>query len=395
MAAKCYVIIGAGVAGVTAAETIRGADPAGEILLLSKEKELPYSRPMLSKAPLMSMELKPMALHEASWYRAQRIELRLGTTAERLDPENHRILCGGEWIAYDACILATGAYNFIPPFPGRENVEICDIRTLEDLRRVRRLAVPGGKAVVIGGGVIGLEIASEIRRYGMEVTVLEALDRLMPRLIDAETSAWLAERLPLDIVTGVKITGLRRAEGRSVVDAEGDRSWPCDLLVVSCGVRAETALAREAGLTCSRAIVVNERMETDVPDVYACGDCAEFRGVNYALWNQGQRQGAVAGANAAGGSAVYTGCDSSLVMQLDDVGVFALGDLGQSGDGYTVEEYELPAPASLQVDPRRPAVPGRGKKVWKDGRLKGVALLGNLTSMNDWKRELLEGRNAE
>jgi len=395
MAERRYVIIGAGVAAVTAAETIRKADAAGEILLLSREKELPYARPMLSKSPLLSMELKRMTLHDAAWYWEHRITLRLGTTVDGLDTDRHAVYCGDEEIPYDKCILATGSRNFIPPFPGRETVDACDIRTIDDLRRVRRLAVPGGKAVVIGGGVIGLEMAAEIGRYGMSVTVLEALDRLMPRLIDADTSAWLERHLPLDIVTGVSITALRRQGNKTVVEDKTGRSWTCDLLIVSCGIRAETALAREAGITCDRAIVVNEKMETSAPDVYACGDCAEFRGVNVALWNQGLAQGAVAGANASGGEAYYAGCDSSLIMMMDGVGLFALGDLGQSGEGYRVEEYDWPALQSLLVDPRRPAVPGHGRKVWKDGRLVGAVLLGDLTRMYEWKREVLERRTTE
>ena len=392
MRVKRYVIVGAGIAGVTAAEAIRAADAAGEILLLSAERELPYARPMLSKAPLLSMELKPLALHDRAWYAEKRIDLRLGCRADRLDPAARRLSCGGESIFYDKCILATGARNFIPPFPGREDVEICDVRTLDDLRRLRRRAVPGGKAVVIGGGVIGLEMAAELRHYGIRTTVLEAMDRLMPRLIDADTSAWLVGNLPIEVVTGVSIAALRREGGRTVVEEKDGRRWTCDLLVVSCGVRADTDLARGAGIACDRAITVNERMETSAPDVYACGDCAAFRGFNAALWSQGQAQGRVAGVNAAGGSAVYTGCDTSLVMTMGDLGLFALGDLGQNGgDDLRVEESDWPASEGLLIDSRRPAVPGHGRRVYRDDKLIGAALLGDLTKMQEWKRELLEG----
>ena len=386
-----YVIVGAGIAGVTAAEAVRRQDPTGEILLLSRERELPYSRPLLSKAPLLSLELKRMALHDAAWYRELGIDLRLGVEAEALDPAAHSLICGGQSISYDRCVLATGAYNFIPPFAGRDEVEICDIRTLEDLRRVRRLSVPGGRAVVIGGGVIGLEMAAELGRYGMEVTVLEAMDRLMPRLIDSDTSDWLKRHLHLRVETGVNIALLRR-EGRQTVVEEADgRAWSCDLLLVSCGVRADIGLAQKAGIPCGRAILVNERMETGAADVWACGDCASFRGFNAALWSQGLAQGRVAGTNAAGGSAVYSGCDTSLTVMMDKVGLFALGDLGQAGGDYRIEESDWPASRDLLVDPRRPSVPGHGRKVWKDGKLVGVALLGDLTRMYAWKKLLLEG----
>lgn len=394
---KRYVVIGAGIAGLSAAEAIRRQDSRGRIVLLSGEAELPYARPMLSKAPLLSMELKKLSLRQPSWYRSQDIDLRLGVMAEELDPGAGTVtLRGGERLAYDKCVLATGARNFIPPFPGREEVPLCDVRTLEDLRRMRRMAEGSKRAVIIGGGVIGLEVAAELYHYGLETTVLEAMDYLMPRLIGPKTSDWLRAQLPgLHVETGVAVAGLRR-EGQTIfVDEKNGRSWPCELLVVSCGVRADTALAQQAGIACERAIVVNQRMETSAEGVYACGDCAQFQGFNAALWSQGQEQGRVAGTNAAGGCAVYTGCDTSLVLNLDGVALFALGDLGQSGGAdYEIEESSWGQRKTFQVDPRRPAVPGRGLRVWKGEKLVGVSLMGDLTKMQAWKTQLLKERDG-
>ena len=397
MAEKKYVIIGAGIAGVSAAEAIRREDPAGQITLLSVERELPYARPMLSKAPLLSWELKKLALHKAEWYREQKIDLRLGAAAETLDTEKRTVSCGGETLPYDRCVLATGARNFVPPFQGRESVPICGVRTIEDLRLVRRAAGRGKRAVIIGGGVIGLEMAAELNRYGLEVTVLEAMEFLMPRLIDKRISLWLQEQLPsLHIVTGVAIQGLRQEGGVTIVEEKDGRSWSCELLIVACGVRADTALAQAAGITCERAIVVNERMETSAEGVYACGDCAQYQGFNAALWSQGLTEGTVAGSNAAGVHMTYEGCDTSLVLNLAGVGLFALGDLGQNDDGhYRVEETSWGARTPFQVDPRRPAVPGRGVRVWRDEKLVGAALMGDLTKMQAWKTEVLAQRRAK
>ena len=392
MREKCYVIIGTGAAGVTAAEVIRQEDPDGRIILLSKERELPYARPMLSKAPLLSLELKKLPIHSAAWYQEQQIELRLGAVADGLDTERKLVSCGGETLSYDKCILATGANNFVPPFQGRENVTIYGIRTKDDLRRVRRVAGSGKKVVIIGGGVIGLEMAAELSHYGLEVTVLEAMEQLMPRLINRGMSDWLCEQLPkLHIVTGVSIQSLRRDGEMTVVEEKDGRTWACDFLIVSCGVRADIALAQSAGIACERGIVVDEHMETSAKDVYACGDCAQFQGFSAALWSQGQSQGTVAGSSAAGVPMTYTGCDTSLILNLDGVAIFALGDLGQrGGEEYRIEESSWEAKKPFQVDLRRPAVPGRGVKVWKNDRLVGVALLGDLTKMHQWKKELAE-----
>lgn len=397
MADKQYVVIGAGIAGVSAAEAIRRQDPDGEITLLSGERDLPYARPMLSKAPLLSLELKQLTLHPAEWYRQQGIRLRLDAAAQSLDPAGRTVVCGGEVLRYDKCVLAVGARNFIPPFPGAADVPLCGVRTLEDLRHVRRLAGGKRRAVVIGGGVIGLEMAAELSRYGLEVSVLEAMPSLMPRLIGENISCWLQEQLPqLHIHTGVSIRRLYRDGGETVVENGDGKCWRCDILLVSCGVRADTDLAQKAGIICERAVVVNERMETSVPDVYACGDCAQFQGSNAALWNQGLRQGVTAGTNAAGGDAVYAGCDTSLALNLDGVGLFALGDLGQSGGrAYRIEEESWPARRTFQVDPRRPAVPGKSIRVWRGKQLTGVALLGDLRRMQALKAELLEQRRGE
>ena len=386
---KRYVIIGAGIAGITTAETIRSLDQDGEIIIFSKEKELPYSRPMLSKSPLLSLGLKSFALHDEEWYREQNIDLRLGVSVDKLDVEEQNILAGGRSISYDRCIIATGASNFIPPFKGREDVEICDIRKISDLKHLRRLAFPGGKAVVIGGGVIGLEMAAEIRRYGMEVTVLEAMPRLMPRLIDERTSDLLTERLPFEVFTGVNILKLSREGEETVIEDDQGRSWNCDLLIVSCGVRADVSLALDAGIACNRAIMVNQKMETSAKNVYACGDCAEFEGFNAALWGEGLAQGEVAGRNAAGDESIYTGCDTSLVMMMDDLGLFSMGDLGQTGEGYVIEEREWQPEARLLIDPRRPEKEGFSRKIFKDGKLVGAVLIGDLTSMNEIKEEIL------
>ena len=344
---------------------------------------------MLSKSPLLSLGLKSFALHDEEWYREQNIDLRLGVSVDKLDVEEQNILAGGRSISYDKCIIATGASNFIPPFKGREEVEICDIRKISDLKHLRRLAFPGGKAVVIGGGVIGLEMAAEIRRYGMEVTVLEAMPRLMPRLIDERTSDLLTKRLPFEVFTGVNILKLSRKGEETVIEDDLGRSWNCDLLIVSCGVRAEVSLALDAGIACNRAIVVNQKMETSAKNVYACGDCAEFEGFNAALWSEGLAQGEVAGRNAAGEESIYTGCDTSLVMMMDDLGLFSMGDLGQTGEGYVIEEREWQPEARLLIDPRRPEKEGFSRKIFKDGKLVGAVLIGDLTSMNEIKEEIL------
>ena len=186
--------------------------------------------------------MKKLALHPQKWYTDRDIELRLGVAARHLDTQRRTVDCGGETLPYDRCVLALGANNFIPPFQGREEVPLCGLRTLDDLRRLQRLALGKERAVVIGGGVIGLELAAELVRYGLEVSVLEAMPSLMPRLIGPDISRWLQEQLPrLHIHTGVSITRLYRSGEEMVVEADGGQ-WTCQVLAAACGVGVPTLL---------------------------------------------------------------------------------------------------------------------------------------------------------
>lgn len=392
-----YIIVGGGIAGVSAAEAIRENDRTSSILLFSDEKEIPYVRPMLTKHPLSSFDLWNADLHQLQWYEENQIELCCGCRVEKLQPEEHLIWADGEQYCYNKCILATGAYNFVPPFAGKDQNGIYTIRTKDDIRKLKETAMRGTRAVIIGGGVIGLECALELKRYGVEVAVLEAIQYLMPRQLDQETSTEFQNAVQeITIETNVsiqEITGSGWADGVTLADG---RTFPCDFVVVACGVRAHTELARDAGIVTERGIVVNERMETSDKDVYACGDCSQFQGINVALWSQGVEQGRVAGVNAAGGKAVYTGCDTSLVLNCDSIALFALGDLGQQADreeGYDIQVYRDAQKDRFFVNPRQFAY--YEKKVYREGKLVGAALIGNLSKMYALKKEIMEGRKSE
>ena len=391
MRKAAYVIAGAGVAGVSAAAAIRELDREGEILLADGEGDLPYARPMLTKRPLASFDRCDIPLHDEGWYREQRITLLRCARVEGLDAAAKTVRVGGETIEYGRCILATGASNFVPPFAGKDLPGLCTIRTKDDIRRIKAAALLGRRCVIIGGGVIGLECAFELCRYGLEVTVLEAMPYLMPRQLDEETSrAFQSQVRDFAIHTDVKIEALEGTEAVSAVRLADGRGFPCDFVVVACGVRANVSLAREAGIAVERAIVVNERMETSAPAVFACGDCAQYQGVNAALWSQGMEQGRVAGINAAGGSAAYTGCDMSLVLNSRRIALFALGDLGQNAagdDSYSIEVSRGAGKDRLYVNPRSGSF--YEKKVYRDGKLVGAALIGNLAAMYGLKEEIL------
>ena len=332
-----YVILGGGIAALSAAEAIRSRDKSGTILMISAEPHLPINRPMLTK-DLKTVITAPenLCVHDRQWYDDQNISLRLGCVVTGIDIRDKTVrTAGGESISYDKLIYALGAECFVPPISGRDKQGVITIRHLSDIAKLEQL-LPGAKnAVVIGGGVLGLEAASELMRAGMKVTILEATTQIIGRQVDADSAAALKqtiESMGAVCHEGVSIASIEGEEYVSGVRLEDGRIFPADFVVVSCGNRANVQIAKDAGITVERAIAVDQYMKTSERDIFACGDCAQFDGVNYQLWQEASTQGKVAGANAAGDKAVYT--NALLGMNLEGFGttLFAIGDPGKRMD---------------------------------------------------------------
>ncbi len=203
-----------------------------------------------------------------------------------MDAEQKTAETSAGTFSYGKCIYAMGAHNFIPPFPERPFRRI-PIRTDKDMNAIRRGSLLASHAVVIGGGVIGLEAAYMLTEQGLSVTVLETAPYLMPRLLDESCARYLQSRITaFQIHTGVKVLGMRGDTRVQFVEVEGMEPIPAGLVIVSCGVRANSEVFQKAGGTVERAIVVDEQMRTNLPDVFACGDCAQYQGLNTALWAQ-------------------------------------------------------------------------------------------------------------
>ncbi len=366
-----YLIIGGGAAAVSAAEAIRQRDGTGSITLLSAEDHLPINRPMLTK-DLERLEKDPNSIfmHPADWYAERDIALRLGVQATAIRPKERTVSADdGRTYAFDKLIYAAGAECFVPPLPGHDKPGVLTVRHLRDTAALQAARKQGAQnAVVIGGGVLGLEAASELMRFGLHVTVLEATPQIVGRQIDPDSASLLKAAMAgmgvacLEGVTIAEITGKDRAEGVALADG---RVFPAEIVIVSCGNRANIGIAKEAGIAAERAILVNERMETNVPCIYACGDCAQLAGVNFQLWQEAVNQGKVAGANAAGEPAAFANVPLGLSLEGFGTSLFAMGDAGKRQD--------LPY-KTVEV---RDAVAGRHEKYWFfGGRLEGAVVIG-------------------
>jgi len=344
------VIIGAHAAGVDAASAARKTNRTAEITLMTKQKRPGYSPcgiPYVLGGHISNFE--DLVLFPPSYFRMMKLDLRLQTTATRIDTEAKTVEIQDktgkqEKLEYDSLIIATGAYPFVPPIKGREKRGVYVLRTIEDGKKIDHAIKNAKSAVVIGAGLIGLETAVAFVERGLKTTAVELLPYVLPVMLDkdvADRVHKMLEEKGLRIIVGHgvdEILGTNKVSGVSVAGEE----IPADLVVVATGIRANTKLAEDAGIVLgeTRAIKTNMRMETfrkvnerirPLKDVYAVGDCAEsvsmitHRPLLSQLGTTAVRQAKVAGINAAGGYAIFPGCLGTAITKLFDLEIGVTG----------------------------------------------------------------------
>jgi NADPH-dependent 2,4-dienoyl-CoA reductase/sulfur reductase-like enzyme len=273
-----YLIVGGGMTADAAVRGIREVDPDGSIGLLSSDTHPPYDRPPLSKGLWKDKPLESVWRHTES----QRVTLHLGRTARRLDPRNKRVTDDhGTAYGYGKLLLATGGTPRRLPFGGDQ---IVYFRTLDDYRRLRALANPGRRFVVIGGGFIGSEVAAALTTSGAEVTIAFPDAGIGARMFPPDLSAFVTDfyrKKGVDVLPGQSVTGVEWRDGRAVVTArdargQGQRELAADGVVAGIGIVPNVELAKAAGLDVDNGIRVDASLRTSQPDVYAAGDVANF-----------------------------------------------------------------------------------------------------------------------
>jgi apoptosis-inducing factor 3 len=303
------VIVGAGAAGDATAEMLRRLGYRGPVTLVSRDDEdVPVDRPNLSKEYLDgSAPEEWIPVRGADFYKQQEIELLPRNEVTRLDPVRHEItLSGGRTLAYGALVLATGATPIRLDIPGATLPHVHALRTLPDSRAIVAAAKPGGRAVVLGSSFIGLEVAGSLRKRGLEVHVVSPDKSPLARVLGPELGEFVRE---LHEEKGVvfHLGHKPRSIGEQSVTLDEGSEIAADLVVMGVGVRPNTALAESAGLEVKNGVVVDERLHTSAPDVYAAGDIARYPtpdgDVRIEHWVVAQRQGQLVARNLLGGSA--------------------------------------------------------------------------------------------
>ena len=386
MSTQKLVVIGNGMAGARTVEEIimRGGGEQFDITMFGDEPSGNYNRIMLSQVLNGTRDVRDIFLHPQEWYVWNGIKLHAGVRAEHINREAKTVTGdNGLTVSYDKLLIATGSRPFVPPMEGMKLEDdspkpgIFVFRTLEDCRRIAGYANKCRKVAVIGGGLLGLEAARGLLNFGCEVHVVHLTERLMDVQLDSEASkilqtsmANMGVRVHLEKVTTAvlgddRVTGLQFKDG-STLD--------CDMVVVSCGIRPNSELAKECGLTVERAIVVDDQMRSvDDEDIYVVGECAQHQGKVYGLVAPLWEQGAVLADHITGknSNVAYPGSKISTKLKVLGVELASWGQTQASQEDDEIVAY---------------AEPKRGiykKLVIRDDQLIGGILMGDLTKASE------------
>jgi nitrite reductase (NADH) large subunit len=363
-----HVIVGGGVAGITAAAELAKRQ-AGEIVVYSEEPHPYYFRPRLPHFVGGQVVLENLFARSPAWYQERGIEVYLSSKVVHLLPGEKSIhLQSGEEVAYDRLLLATGGVPFVPPMEGVDKAGVFCLRTLDDAIAIKKYAAQCRQAVVIGGGLLGLETAKGLRDLGLEVTALEASTHLCPRQLDVEGASifqTLIERLGIEVgleADAEEVIGQDKVEGVVVRDG---RTYPADMLVVAAGIRCNIALAAHAGAKIEGCVDVDEHMATNMPDIYSAGDAAGYQGRTWGIIPIARAQALVAAANMAGERIAYQEPPPSTTLKIAGIALTSIGSAIPVGDGYF----------DIRVDD---AESGAYRKlVLHEGRLVGAIVIGD------------------
>ncbi len=374
-----YLIVGDGAAGTEAALELRRRSQTDEIILLSEEDAPPYRRPNLTRTlcgeavPDNQFYQKP-----AAFYTENRIDLRLGEKALKLDRSSRTVATSsGKVVDYDRLLLATGASARTLPVPGGTLPHVFKGRTLADFNALEKTIAgkSGLSAVVIGGGLLGLEFADGLLCRKLKVTVVEACPTPIPRQLDCRGAAIFSSILAACSGLTVRYGHCVKNIGNDAVTLDDGEIFKADVVVWAVGAVPNTELAAASGLTVGRGIAVDRFMRTADPAVFAAGDCAEIDGCVTGLWNPAREQGRVAAVNMAGGSEQYTAEFQAARFVGFGTKMYSAGMVGLEGDGVTVEYGG-------------DGVSTHSALTFRNGKLVGIMLLGDVSAALKFERRL-------
>lgn len=340
-----YLIIGNGIAGLSAAKEIRNNDSEGSIIMISSEPYHTYYRIKLTEYLSKDFEETELLVNKDSWYEEKDIKVQLNKVVETIDVEDQKTrLDDGTEIKYEKLLIATGSRPFIPPIAGKYKRGVLALRTLKDLKYIKNYFNKCNNITVIGGGLLGLEAAWSLIKLGKNVSIVEFAPYLLPKQLDEELANKLKDKL---VRKGFNIYLSSAADeilGKEQVDGillNNGQILKSDGVLFSVGIRPNIDLVRDTPIAFDKGVIVNKYLETNIENIYAAGDVIELDGRIIGLWTSANEQGKIAGANMSGKTLEYTEPKLFTSLILDDIKLFSVGDVKNFDRVYEYMEGDI------------------------------------------------------
>lgn len=372
-----YLIIGNGIAGFSAAKEIRKKDSNGSILMISKENYPTYYRLRLTEALGNNMKIEDLIINDFSWYDDNDIQLLLGKTVIQVIPEKNKVLLDNQnGISYEKLLLATGSNPYKPPIRGSYKDGVFALRVLDDLTSIRAHIQKIDRVIVIGGGLLGIEAAWSLKTLGKKVTIVEFAPYLLPKQLDRELGEELANKLReqgIGIHLSHSVEGIDGKDTVTGIYLENGDVIKADAILISTGIVPNIDLVKKTTIRINRGIVVDNHLKTNIDNIYAAGDVAEFDDLIVGLWTTGNEQGKIAARNILGFSDEYIHPKPFTSLRVGEIKLFSAGNIL---DYDKIYEY-------------RDGEEGFVKKLFvKNNKLVGSILFGDIIEMNSLRKSV-------
>lgn len=372
-----YLIIGNGIAGFSAAKEIRKKDSNGSILMISKENYPTYYRLRLTEALGNNMKIEDLIINDFSWYDDNDIQLLLGKTVIQVIPEENKVLLDNQnGISYEKLLLATGSNPYKPPIRGSYKDGVFALRVLDDLTSIRAHIQEIDRVIVIGGGLLGIEAAWSLKTLGKKVTIVEFAPYLLPKQLDRELGEELANKLReqgIGIHLSHSVEGIDGKDTVTGIYLENGDVIKADAILISTGIVPNIDLVKKTTIRINRGIVVDNHLKTNIDNIYAAGDVAEFDDLIVGLWTTGNEQGKIAARNILGFSDEYIHPKPFTSLRVGEIKLFSAGNIL---DYDKIYEY-------------RDGEEGFVKKLFvKNNKLVGSILFGDIIEMNSLRKSV-------
>lgn len=366
-----YVIIGSGIAGVTAAKDIRKKDKDGSILIVGDDRRNPYYRIKLSE--LLGEEDPALpALAEEGWNDKLGIQCKLGVSVESVNFEKRILnLSDGEKVEAKKILLANGSHANLPPFENRDLKGVFTLRSYDDLLSIGSYLKNAKRVGVIGGGLLGLEAAKSLQNKGHDVVIVDMEEYLLSKQLDRELGMMLNEEMKdhgFMVYTSKATKGFVGEDRVTGIEFDDGTVVDLDCVLVSIGVRSNIDLFKGTELNVNRGVVVDRELKTNIENVWAAGDVAEIDGRTMGIWPASRAMGKVAAENMTGGKATYENPKLFTKLDIDEIQVFSCGDISE-GDVYFYDDGDV-----------------HHRLFAKDGKVTGVILYHDTKAMTTYRK---------